>query len=285
MNTYSSLSDIEIRWQTAGGVCIIVEGETDQDDAWFYNRWFNHRPGHVTFYPQNGWEKVTAAVTELRQRNAGNPVYGIIDRDYATTPAYPPAPADGILRTRKFATENYLLRPDCWFRCIEPYLLRNPRPHWASPDLVRGKIEALYQECLPITAYNWTLREARRIDFDAFKNVAEHDRKDRVHPDQFRGRNPLDDLNGIATTMGITDDLGEIYQDRLAYLQTCDLEELEELVNGKFVMKLLRQSFPIQPLPPKTWDDMLSSYIFHCSHPPSDLAALVDAILADAQTA
>jgi hypothetical protein len=76
MNTYPTLSDIEIRWQTAGGVCIVVEGETDQDDAWFYNRWFNNRSSQVTFYPQNGWEKVTAAITELRQRNPGNPVYG-----------------------------------------------------------------------------------------------------------------------------------------------------------------------------------------------------------------
>lgn len=285
MNTYPTLSDIEIRWQTAGGVCVVVEGETDQDDAWFYNRWFSNRSSQVTFYPQNGWEKVTAAIAELRQRNPGIPVYGILDRDFETPPICPPVPPDGILRTRKFATENYLLSPDCWFQCIEPYLLRNPRPDWASPGLVRGKIEALYHECLPITAYNWTLREARRIDFNAFRRLVESDRKDRVHPDQLLSRNPAADLNGIAATMAIADDLGAIYQERLAYLQTCDPAALEELVNGKFVMKRLRQSFPLQPLQAKTWDDMLSSYVFRCPDPPSDLAALIDTIIADSQTA
>lgn len=286
MSGFPTTDVIATAWRKSGaGICVLVEGETERDDAWYYSFWFGNRVREVTFFPQDGWEQVAVGVQTLRRSLGEKRVYGIIDRDFESPPTYPPVPANGILRTRKFATENYLLSPDCWFQCIEPYLLRSTRPEWASRDQVSAKIDALYHECLPITGYNWTLREARRIDFNAFRRLAESDRKDRVHPDQLLSRNPAADLNGIAATMAIVDDLGAIYQERLAYLQTCDPATLEELVNGKFVMKRLRQSFPLQPLQAKTWDDMLSSYVFRCPHPPSDLAALVDAIVADAHTA
>ena len=91
MNSYPTLSDIEMRWRAAGsGVCVIVEGQTEQDDAWFYNYWFGDRARQVTFFPQNGWEHVVDAVAELRARF--KMVYGIIDRDFETLVEAEPFP-------------------------------------------------------------------------------------------------------------------------------------------------------------------------------------------------
>ena len=48
------------------GAIVIVEGETFQEDCWFFGQWFGDRAREVTFFPQNGWMKVRAAVAELR---------------------------------------------------------------------------------------------------------------------------------------------------------------------------------------------------------------------------
>lgn len=64
---YPTLSEIEVKWRASGsGVCIIVEGETELEDAWFYNYWFGNRSREVTFFPQDGWEIVVDAVMTLR---------------------------------------------------------------------------------------------------------------------------------------------------------------------------------------------------------------------------
>ena len=45
------------------GAIVIVEGESSQEDAYFYGRWFGARAREVSFFPQNGWQKVRAAVS------------------------------------------------------------------------------------------------------------------------------------------------------------------------------------------------------------------------------
>lgn len=67
MTTYPTPSDIEVQWRTSGsGVCVVVEGETELDDVWYYSRWFASRARKVTFFPQGGWQKVVEAVAALR---------------------------------------------------------------------------------------------------------------------------------------------------------------------------------------------------------------------------
>jgi hypothetical protein len=63
---YPALSEIEIAWRKSGiGVCIIVEGETELEDAWFYKQWFDYRAKEISFFPQDGCEKVENAVAAL----------------------------------------------------------------------------------------------------------------------------------------------------------------------------------------------------------------------------
>ena len=101
-----SLTDIEAKWRAAGsGVCVIVEGETEQDDPWYYNKWFSDLAREVTFFHQDGWLQVVTAVAQLRQLLGEKKVYGIIDRDFET-PVYAPFPPDGLVRTQKYTLEN-----------------------------------------------------------------------------------------------------------------------------------------------------------------------------------
>ena len=115
MPGYPTPTEIEIKWRKSGsGVCVIVEGETDLEDAWFYNQWFGDQAKQVTFFPQNGWTEVINAVAVLRTTLGDKSVYGIIDRDFSPRTTYPPIPDDGILRTPKCTLENYL--PTLWLK-------------------------------------------------------------------------------------------------------------------------------------------------------------------------
>jgi hypothetical protein len=161
MNSFPTLTDIEIAWRKSKtGVCVIVEGQTDLDDPWFYNQWFGGDARRFTFFPQDGWEKVIEAVTQLRLTVGQHHVYGIVDRDFEPNLSYVPFPSNGILRTRKYTLENYLLNPAYWYEYIRPFTTRYPKPEWDSIDKVRQRIEEYYRMCLPLSAYNWTLQQA-----------------------------------------------------------------------------------------------------------------------------
>lgn len=284
MSEFPSVEIIETAWQASGAdICILVEGETELDDVWYYRQWFGDRSRTLTFFPQNGWEQVRRGVETLRRQLGHLQVYGIIDRDFEPVATTITVPADHILRTRRYALENHLLDPDCWYKCVAQFQLRSPRPAWASPELVREHITALYRKCLPMTAYNWALREARQVDHQAFSGLPDKKRTHLTDPEQLDGRDPVADLHEVAALMSISTNLGDIYNDKLAHLHTCDLPKLEEFVNGKSVIKLFRQSFPIQPLKIKAWNDMLSAYIYHCPQPPTDLGTLIEVIIRDAQ--
>lgn len=284
MTTYPTLSEIEVKWRAArSGVCVLVEGETELEDAWFYNTWFGSRAREITFFPQDGWEQVVVAVADLRPRLGTTCVYGIIDRDFEERPDYPPVPADGILRTTKYTLENYLLDPECWFAYVKPLTLRTPKPGWNTLDQVRATIEDLYRECLPLSAFNWTLRQARELAPAAFKGLRDADRQYKEHPSALEN---LEDVTGhlhnLQTQMDIADDLGQEYTDRLAHLQTLSLDDLEQVVSGKYVLKLLRERFPLRLSGRKAWDDVLGAYVHGCPTPHPDLSNLVELILQNA---
>ena len=285
MTTYPSLRDIEISWRASGsGVCVLVEGETELEDAWFYNTWFGDRAREITFFPQDGWQKIVTAVASLRTRLGRRRVYGIIDRDFAGPPTYPPVPTDGILRTSKYTLENYLLDPECWYRYIRPHGRRTPKPGWSTPDEAQATIEGLYRECLPLSAYNWTLQQARSLDEAAFHRLREDDRKYKEHPKALDNMGDVEaHLRGLQKQMGLSADLGQVYADRLAYLQTLTLADWEGVVSGKYVLRLLRERFPLRLSGNQAWDDVLGAYVDGCPDPHPDLVNLVELILQDAQ--
>jgi hypothetical protein len=284
MSVYPPPDEIEAKWRASGsGVCVIVEGETELDDAWFYNRWFGYRAKEVTFFPQDGWEQVVNAVTVLRERVGSKSVYGIIDRDFEEEVIWEPMPEDGIQRTRWFTLENYLLDPDCWFSYIRQHTRRYPSPGWNKPEEVQVTIAGFYNRCLPLSAYNWVLHEARKLDYDAFKTL-----EDRVHKAHPKAIDELGDvaeyLRGVQQQMRLGEDLGQLYEERLAALQEMPSEQLDEVVSGKWVLKLLSEQFPLKLSGKQAWNSVLGAYLDHCPDPPNDLAALIDRIIEHAHS-
>lgn len=284
---YPNLSDIEIRWRKSGsGICVIVEGETEQADPWFYNQWFGDRSRELTFFPQGGWEKVAQAVTELRERVGIKKVYGIVDRDFeAYIGPDEPFPQDGLLRTCKYTLENYLLDAKCWFDWSQQFTQRTSWPEWDTVDDVQTFILHLYQECCDLSAYNWTLHYAKKIDKEAFKLIPEKERVYKSHPKALTNMGDLIHyLRSIQDKMEIEVDLGARYTSRIKELQTLRFPQLEEVISGKYVLTLLRERFPLKISGTRAWDDILDAYMYHCPTPPDDLKALVERILQDARS-
>lgn len=283
MNGIPTLTDIEIEWRKAGsGICIIVEGQTPQDDPWFYNQWFGGQARRFTFFPQDGWEKVVDAVAALRPRIGSKRVYGIIDRDFEPIVQMNPFPTDGILRTRKYTLENYLLEPGHWYKYIQMHSRRNPKPDWDSVEKIQAIIINLYQECLTISAYNWVLHQASKLDRIAFSAIPANHRKYYEHPRALANREVPAIFQSVQTQMNITIDLAQMYVERLAELQAMPVVEWDQHVSGKYILKLLRERFPIR-LDDRGWEDVLDAYMRFHYEPPEDLVELAEAIWQDSQ--
>jgi len=283
---YPTLSDIEIRWRTSGsGICIIVEGENEQADPWFYKQWFGDRSRELTFFPQDGWEKVAQAVIELRERGVIKKVYGIADRDFeAYIGIDEPFPQDGLLRTRKYTLENYQLDASCWFNWARQFTERQPWEGWHTVEEVQTHIETLYQECLILSAYNWTLYQAKKLNSEAFMGLPQKEREYSKHPKALKDRDVVEQLRIIQAKVTSDDDWGQIYTDQLHYLRTLSFTQLEEVVSGKYVLNLLHERFPLKISGKQAWDDILAAYMYHCPTPPDDLEDLVERILQDARS-
>jgi hypothetical protein len=213
-------------------------------------------------------------------------VYGIVDRDFTTNVTYPPFPVDGILRTQKYTLENYLLNPMCWFKYIRPLARRTPKPGWNTVEEVEATIEGLYRECLSVTAYNWTLREARDEDYVAFKALSETDKSYKEHPKALTNLGDVPaHFRRIQSQMGFHSyDLVERYNVLLQLLQNSNLAALETVVSGKYILNLLRERFPLKISGKQAWDDVLGAYIDICPDPPEDLARLIELILQDSRS-
>jgi hypothetical protein len=226
---------------------------------------------------------VAAAVASLRHRLGARKVYGIVDRDFETQVVHDPFPSAGLLRTHKYTLENYLLDPGCWFSVVQPFTQREAKPGWNTASEVQMTIEAFYQECIPVSAYNWTLRQARGRNYAAFKALPEKDKRYLEHPKALQSWDVSARLSSIQAQIGIPDDLSRLYGERLTHLQTLSLAELEQMVTGKPVLTLLREGFPLHISGDRAWDDMLGAYVHTCPAPPGDLKTLIDLIIQDAQ--
>lgn len=124
----------------------MVEGETQQDDPYFYTQWFGDLATQLSFFAQNGWQQVERSVQELRSRLTGRPVYGIIDRDLSPATVidaqFREEPADGIFRTECYTLENYLFEPACWHRVIRALHRGAPPEGWSNESEIAQRIEA-----------------------------------------------------------------------------------------------------------------------------------------------
>lgn len=281
MSGYPAIDDLEVAVRTGAGIAIIVEGDTYADDVWFYGQWFNHLAREVTFFPQNGWARVFEAVSELRRRCPGIPVYGIIDRDFADDNALD---ADfstgGILRTPRCTLENYLLEPECWAEVFKFVFRRHngPPDAWDDINRVQAYIEQAYRACLALAAHNQVIQYGTRLYSTQASQTPEAERVYREHPDSLVS--PVEKLRKWGQTLGAREDFGRLYQSKLEDLERTGLAAWKRHVSGKMVLKELHRNFP---KPPRTGQFSLSHYLNEylraCPDPPDDLIELVERVI------
>ena len=203
MSPYPLLDDLELQVRAGRGVAVIVEGESAEDDAWFYGQWFGNRAREVTFFPQDGWQQVTGAVTSLRERCPEVPVYGIIDRDFTeeagSTPNSRRRPADSALHAGELPARPGLLGA----RFSRHFRASGAAPNgWDEPDRVSAYIADAYRACLDLAAYNLVVKHACVTYRDMTMQTPERDRTYRDHPDAFREVPPDVKLAAWAERMG-----------------------------------------------------------------------------------
>jgi hypothetical protein len=247
------------------GTLVFVEGESEEDDAWFYNRWFAARATEVTFVAQNGWSQVARAVATVRGLYPNRAVFGLLDGDHVaedldpTPPVVPPA--DGVLRTPRFTMENHLLDPEPLRQALAS-LSRTPP---AGAD-VEARLLELYRSFAKVAAYNraqWCLASAGC------------DAPFETHPAAVTNA-AVSDL-GVRSRARIGSDLRSVYDHAVEVLTGAPLHVLHRHVSAKYVVRALGASFP--ELKALGVEQRLTLLARHAPAPP-DLVALVDAILA-----
>lgn len=285
MSPYPLLDELEISVRAGRGVAVILEGESFEEDPWYYGQWFGNRAREVTFFPQDGWAQVFTAVAELRTRCPEVPVYGIIDRDFADDGALDADFAAGIVRTPLFTLENYLLDPECWaavFRLI--FRRQGGAPGgWDDAGQVANHISTAYRTCLDLAAHNLVVKHA----CTAYRNLAmqtpEPDRRYREHPDAFKQTPPAARLAAWGTSMDCPEPLDVRFAHEQARMAALGEQGWPTVVSGKHVLKVLQAQFPLLAGAGKFGlSHYLNLYLDRCPDPPADLAALIDRIVADA---
>lgn len=258
------------------GKLVIVEGETVDEDPWFYGRWFGDLARELTFIPQNGHEKVVQAVRDLREQlSPTHAVYGIRDRDFADEDALSAQggaiPGDGVLCTRWYTLENYLLVAEGWLSVIMAMHRRAP-VLWDTAHAVQAQIDDAYRECLPLAAWNYTVRsEYLRLPRDGLRHV-EHPKAMPTQAEQ--------ELNEWGQARGAPQMLGDRYTGRLEWLGAASQDELPCWVTGKAVLKVLLERFPVASGPRPHPDALVNLYMTVYPTPPDEHVALVRRILA-----
>lgn len=260
------------------GKLVIVEGETVDDDPWFYGRWFGDLARELTFIPQNGHEKVVQAVRDLRERlGPTHQVFGIRDRDFSRPADWVAQelageiPEDGVLSTRWYTLENYLLTAQGWFNVITAMHRRVPA-EWDSEAAVQAQIDAAYRACLPLAAWNYTVRmECLRSPGAGLRHVE--------HP-QALPKDPRQELSAWEQGRAVPRPLAECYEEQLGRLQTMSSAELPCWVTGKAVLKVLLERFPVAIGPRPHPESLVNLYMGVFPTPPDEHVGLVRRILA-----
>jgi hypothetical protein len=283
---FPTIGELEIAFLTGKDIAIIVEGESYEDDPWFYGQWFNDL--EVVFHPQNGWPRVIEAVTELRRRCPNVPIYGIIDRDFTDDTTLDAEFAElGILRTPRYTLENYLLEPECWAEVFSIIFRRTggAPDGWDDPAQVQIYIEQSYHNYLTLAAHDQVIAYGNHQYSEQAKQTSEDDRRYLKHPDQLEGKNPAEKLRAWGQQLNANEDLGDLFEEHLKALEEGDLLAWQCHVSGKHVLQELHRHFPD---PPRTGQFKLyhyqNEYLRVCPDPPPDLATLVGRIIEHARS-
>ena len=286
MMGYPGLDELEVSIRSGRGIAIILEGQSYEEDYWFYGHWFGGLAQKVTFFPQDGWLRVQQAVAGLRQRCPEIPVYGIIDRDFASAEALlADFGTHGILRTPRYTLENYLLDPTCWAAVFRHVFSRQRAvpDGWDQPEQVQRYIGDAFAACLDLAAHNMVIKLGCEQYPKEAATTREQDRVYRDHPNAFANLDPQTKLSAWGQQLGSSLDLGDVFRVKRQALQVADAATLHEQVSGKYVLKVLHGQFPRRPGRAQLDLDLyLVEYMRACPEPPADLAALLGRIIDDA---
>lgn len=276
MSGYPQGEILLARCRAGLGKIVIVEGESDDQDPYFYNRWFGDRARELTFLPQNGCERVVQAVAELRAAlGPTREVYGIRDRDFCEDADVREAlPGDGVLRPGRYTLENYLLEPEGWFEVVR-LVHRGAIPAgWDSLDAVTEQIVDAYRRCLPVAAFNWTVQqEYARLPADPTGACLGY----RQHPQAIHEA-ALAQLDAWGRERAAIGSLRDVFAAELDRLGGGTLDEWQRRVTGKAVLKVFHAAFPgVRGVKAPALLDNL--YINTYPRPPDDLEHLIDRLL------
>jgi len=274
-----SLDELEIELSTGSGVAIIVEGNSYEDDPWFYGQWFGDRAREVTFYPQNGWHQVVAAVAALRERSIGVPVYGIVDRDFCEDHELDAEfESKGILRTPRYTLENYLLDPACWATVFKRIFRRNPADArgWDDQQRVTNFISDAYRDCMELAAHNWVVGTITAKYASLTTPSRDYLTNHRAVKDK---QAVLQSLVNWGANIGASEDLSQLFNAKLCQMILVR-ERLSQQISGKYVLERLLDMSPGSPNKKRfPLDHYLNLYMESCSTPPADLVNLIERII------
>lgn len=278
MSKYVSGQALVTKCRAGRGVLVMVEGETEHDDPYVYGRWFGDLAREVSFFPQNGWEKVVVAVNELREAIPDRHVFGIVDRDFADdailTAQEQATPADGVFRTRRYTLENYLLEPEGW-AAVAAMVHRGAAPGlWATIEGVTAMISEAYRACVRLAAWNWIVStECRRAPQHTIGSLGHKE-----HPDALPG-DPAQALLVWGLQRAAPSSLADEFVACLARLERMDLQQQSNWVTGKTVLKVLLRDFPMPVGPRPHINVLMNLYLTVHPTPPAELAGLVRRII------
>lgn len=278
MNRYVSGQALVTKCRTGRGAIVVLEGETEHDDPYFYGRWFGDLARQVSFFPQNGWEKVVVAVKELREAIPDRPVFGIVDRDFADGAVVEAqehaVPADGVFRTRRYTLENYLLDPVGWAKCAATLHRGTAPAPWDHAEGVAAKLEQAYRACAGVAAWNVIVSaECRREPQHPVGSPGY-----REHPDALP-KDPAQELMRWGAQRAAPRSLADEFSARLARMQQMNVQELSCWVTGKAVLKVFLRDFPV-PFGPRIHNEVLKNlYLNAHPAPPDELDGLVRRII------
>lgn len=263
-----------VECRAGAGIIVMVEGETEQDDAWFYQQWFGDRAREIRFFPQNGWSKVVAAVRELRAALPLRPIYGIVDRDFideaVVQAQFEQCPADGVFRTPYYTLENALLDPVGWLKVAHTFG-RGSVAGWEMESDAAAHVAEAYRRCLRVSAFN-------RVVYDEHQRTSEGRGLEYLHHPN-AAVDAAERLRAWGRERGAPDDLADAFTRCLDALERMDPEDLAAHVTGKAVLVALgdrlNAALP-RGMPPRY---LASAYLREHPTPPPPLVKLIETIM------
>jgi hypothetical protein len=134
-----------------------------------------------------------------------------------------------------------------------------------------AQIAADYRACLPLAAWNYTVRmECQRLPREGLRHVE--------HPKALPA-DPAAELVAWGASRGTPRPLDQCYAEQLERLEATAPEEWPRWVTGKAVLKLFLERFPVESGPRPASGPLINLYMNQHSNPPVEHMALVRRIL------